>query len=87
MYRNPVRLSLQRLQLYAAAVTATVGVQELVIWGFIDGTVRPIARPLVRQEDYYSGHKGYYGLKFQSIVTPDGFISSLYGPELGPKGD
>jgi len=31
LYWNPVRLSLQWLQLYAAAVTATVGVQELGI--------------------------------------------------------
>lgn len=81
LYWNPVRLSLQQLQLYAAAVTATVGVQELGIWGFIDGTVWPIARPLVGQEEYYSEHKGYHGIKLQSIVTPDGLISSLYGPE------
>jgi len=43
LYWNLVRLSLQR---HTAAVTATVGVQELGIWGFIDATVRPIARPL-----------------------------------------
>ena len=57
------------------------------IWGFIDGTVRPIARPLVDQEGYYSGHKWYHGVKYQGIVTPDGLISSLYGPDFGPVGD
>lgn len=55
--------------------------------GFIDGTVRPIAQPIDEQQQYYSGHKGYHGIKYQSIVTPDGLISSLYGPELSPKGD
>jgi len=87
LYWNPVRLSLQQLQLYVAAVTATVGVQELGIWGFIDRTVQPIARPLVGQEEYSSGEEGYHGIKFQSIVTPDGLISSSIGPEFGSKGD
>ena len=49
--------------------------------------MRPIACPEVYQELYYSGHKGYHGIKFQSIVTPDGLISSLYGPIFGPVGD
>jgi len=41
----------------------------------------------VGQKSYYSGHKGYHRIIFQSIVTPDGLISSVYGPELAPKGD
>ena len=36
---------------------------------------------------FNTGHKGYHGIKFQSIVTPDGLISSLSRPEMGPKGD
>jgi hypothetical protein len=28
-------------------------------------------------------HKRLHGLKFQSIVTPNGLIANLYGPESG----
>ena len=76
------RLTLQQLQQYANAIERSTGVVHT--WGFIDGTVRPIARPISEQ---YSGHTGFYGMKFQSIVTPDGLISSLYGPEIVPKED
>lgn len=34
-------------------------------WGFIDGTTRPIARPVRNQSVVYSGHKRYHCLKFQ----------------------
>ena len=82
------RLSYQQLKAYVKAIDETAATSDsLQIWGFIDGTVRPIARPTSEQQLYYSGHKGYHGMKFQSIVTPDGLISSLYGPEMGPKGD
>ena len=80
------RLSLDQLNTYVQAIDDTVG-ESTQTWGFIDGTVRPVARPTEEQQRYYSGHKGYHGIKYQSIVTPDGLISSLYGPELGPKGD
>ena len=80
------RLTLAKLQEYEHAIsTSCKGINK--IWGFIDGTVRPIARPEVDQERFYSGHKGYHGIRFQAIVTPDGLISSLYGPEYGPVGD
>ena len=31
----------------------------------------------------YSGHKRAHGIKFQIVVTPDGFIACLDGPEAG----
>ena len=34
-------------------------------WGFIDGTTRPIDRPVRNQSVVYSGHKRYHCLKFQ----------------------
>ena len=34
-------------------------------WGFIDGTVRPIARPSKNQSIMYSGHKRVHCIKFQ----------------------
>ena len=34
-------------------------------WGFIDGTVRPIARPSRSQAVMFSGHKCIHCIKFQ----------------------
>ena len=34
-------------------------------WGFIDGTVRPVARPSRSQGILYSGHKRVHCIKFQ----------------------
>ena len=34
-------------------------------WGFIDGTPRPIARPVRNQRLMFSGHKRTHCLKFQ----------------------
>ena len=55
--------------------------------GFIDGTNREISRPLKHQGVYYSGHKHYHCFKFQSWVTPDGLISSIFGPVPGHRHD
>ena len=56
-------------------------------WGFIDGTLNATCRPVLDQEQFYSGHKRKHGYKFQSIVTPDGLVSSLMGPFIGRRGD
>ena len=56
-------------------------------WGFIDGTLNATCRPVVDQRQFYSGHKRKHGYKFQSIVTPDGLVSSLMGPFFGRRGD
>ena len=39
------------------------------------------------QQQFYSGHKRKHGYKFQSVVTPDGLVSSLMGPFIGRRGD
>ena len=50
-------------------------------FGFVDGTVRPICRPsTVNQRLLYNGHKRVHGIKFESVVTPDGMIANIYGP-------
>ena len=49
-------------------------------WGFIDGTVCPICRPLQNQRIVCNGHKRVHALKFQSIATPNGLTANLYGP-------
>ena len=54
-------------------------------FGFIDGTVREIARPKFNQRVMYNGHKGVHGIKFQSVVTPNGIIANLCGPFEGKR--
>ena len=49
-------------------------------FGFIDGTVRPISRPVFGQESVYNGHHRVHALKYQSMIMADGIISSLWGP-------
>ena len=49
-------------------------------FGFIDGTVRPISRPVANQRIVYNGHKRVHALKFQSVALPNGLIGHLYGP-------
>ena len=56
----------------------------LIAWGFMDGTVRLIARPGEHQRVLYNGHKRMHALKFQSVVAPNGMmIANLYGPVGG----
>ena len=49
-------------------------------FGFIDGTVRPICRPEQNQRVVYNGHKRVHGLKYQSVVLPNGMVANMYGP-------
>ena len=79
------RLSMTTLQRYASAVEQVTGLRG--IWGFVDGTKRPFCRPGEDQGSFYSGYKKTHAFKFQSIVTPDGLLSSLVGPFPGPVGD
>ena len=65
------------LMYYSAAVGASSPLKT--VWGFIDGTFRRIARPVRSQRQAYNGHYRAHGIKFQSVVTPDGLISSLWG--------
>jgi hypothetical protein len=57
------------------------------IWGFIDGTLRRTCRPIRFQRAVYSGHKRCHGIKFQSVVTPDGLIARFFGPIPGARHD
>ncbi|KAF6211254.1 hypothetical protein GE061_014371 [Apolygus lucorum] len=79
-------LNAEKLEYYAEAV-ARKGAPLNNCWAFIDGTARHICRPSVNQEMFYSGHKRYHCLKFQSTVTPDGLIISLLGPFDGRRHD
>ncbi|KAK6165595.1 hypothetical protein SNE40_022496 [Patella caerulea] len=57
------------------------------IWGFIDGTVRPICRPTHNQRLVYNGHKRTHSLNYQSVVLPNGLIANMYGPIEGRRHD
>ena len=72
-------LNPQLLQEYADVVHAK-GAPLENCFGFIDGTVRPIARPDQQQRIVYNGHKRVHSLKFQSVALPNGLIGNMYGP-------
>lgn len=80
------RLTPDVLERLALAVHARGGLHP-DIWGFIDGTVRPISRPTEHQRQVYNGHKRVHALKYQSVVTPDGIISHMTGPWVGRRHD
>ena len=67
------------LQEYADVIHAK-GAPLENCFGFIDGTVRPIARPDQQQIIVYNGHKRVHSLKFQSVALPNGLIGNMYGP-------
>ena len=54
--------------------------------GFIDGTVRPMCRPMRHQELVYNGHKRKHALKYQSIMMANGMMV-LHGPFEGRRHD
>ena len=56
-------------------------------WGFMDGTVRSVCRPGERQRQLCNGHKRVHGIKFSSIVCPDGMIANLHGRIKGRRDD
>ena len=72
-------LSPPLLQEYADAIRAK-GAPLQNCFGFIDGTVRPIARPGQQQRIVYNGHKRVHSLKFQSVALPNGLIGNMCGP-------
>ena len=65
---NHLLTSLELIWLDLAAFSAAIHAKGAALqqcWGFIDGTVRPIARPTRNQRIMYSGHKILHCLKFQ----------------------
>ena len=74
------------LEQYAQAV-ADKGSPLRNCFGFVDGTVRAIARPDKNQRMVYNGHKRLHALKFQSVALPNGNIANLYGPVEGRRHD
>jgi hypothetical protein len=75
-----------RFQFYADLIFDKCGAVHNV-WGFIDGTLRKTCHPSHFQRLAYSGHKRVHGIKFQSVITPDGLIALLFGPVAGSRHD
>jgi hypothetical protein len=76
------------LKRYADAIGAA-GWGRGRVWGAIDGTFMGFCRP-ENSDNQLRTYSGYYkgnGLKYQVVPTPDGLISHVYGPALGPAND
>ena len=82
-----------RLQKYQTAIAQKSKRAATTCFGLIDGTVHQICRPTNRgraipgvanksnvQRACYSGHKRHHGIKFQSIILPDGMVAQMFGP-------
>ncbi|OXA55035.1 hypothetical protein Fcan01_10212 [Folsomia candida] len=79
-------LQVDHLKAYSDAITAK-GSALQTCFGFIDGTLHATCRPTRHQQEVYSGHKRQHGLKYQSVVLPNGLIANLYGPVSGRRHD
>jgi nuclease HARBI1 len=81
------QIYVHRFPYYAQLINNTSNGAATNIWGFIDGTLRRSCRPIEDQRVHFSGHKRSHGIKFQSVVTPDGLITCLFGPVPGSRHD
>jgi hypothetical protein len=81
------QLTYTRLEVFANAIEKVGGAKG--IWEFVDGTFRGHCCPQGNEEQWqvYSGHKKLHDNNYQAIVTPDGLVSSLVGPFMGPTAD
>ena len=83
---NQPWLSRDRLR-HVAATIHDKGAPLENFWGLIDGTVRPLCKLDQNQRILYNGHKRVHGIKYQSVVAPNGLIASLFGPVEGRRHD
>jgi hypothetical protein len=83
--RNPSVLSVEDLQRFSCAVSKKSGVD--VVFGFLDGTIRPVCKPGDAQNEVYNGKDCVHALKYQIVSTPDGIIRHLDGPWPGRRHD
>ncbi|KAF7312656.1 hypothetical protein MIND_00279800 [Mycena indigotica] len=83
---DPNRLTREKLA-YFGTVIHNKGAPTDQVVGFIDGTIRRIARPVRNQRLVYNGWKRTHCLKYHAIVTPDGLISHIFGPVEGRRHD
>ena len=70
----------QQMPYYSQLIKNKIGNIIDTLWGFIDGMIRKTTHPLYNQQTVYTKFKKCHGIKFQSILVPDGYIACLYGP-------
>jgi len=75
-----------RLQLFTCKIKEH-GTPLPNVWGFIDCTIQPIARPMTWQRICYNSHKTVHSLKYSAVKSPDGLIYHLFGPYEGRRND
>src|SRR5687768_7720240 len=71
------------LPYYAGLVSGKSELAISNVWGFINGMLRKTCHPKYFQKAAYSGHKQCHGIKFQSVLAPDGLLVALFGPVAG----
>ena len=71
-----INLDLATLQSFSKSI-CDKGAPLQTCFGFIDGTVRPIARPIDGQRLFYKGHKRVHAINFQCVTYPNGLIGHL----------
>jgi hypothetical protein len=86
LFWDPIRLNPGKLEEFHLAIRQQ-NAPCLTSFGFIDGTVRAVCRPVDNQEQIYNGHKRVHAMKYQSVATPDGIIVHLSGPFSGNRHD
>jgi hypothetical protein len=79
-------LSRENLARYAKALQRA-GVPQVLIWAFIDCTIRQMCKPSFWQHQAYNGHKKFHALKFQALSLPNSIVAHLFGPEEGQRND
>ena len=81
-YLSDLSIWHQQMPYYSQLIKKKTGNAIDTLWGFIDGMIRKTARPLYNQRTVYMKFKKCHGIKFQSVLVPDGYIACLYGPML-----
>ena len=82
---HPSPIPLLDLERFAGAIAVKSGSNR--VFGFIDGTVRPIPKPTYLQAAVYNGKDRVHAIKYQALVTPDGMLQQLAGPWPGSRHD
>ena len=67
-YLNDVTLWLHRMPYYAMLIKQKMKRLMDCVWGFIDGTIRRMARPLYHQRSIYTCFKKCCSVKVQSVT-------------------
>ncbi|RPA74036.1 hypothetical protein BJ508DRAFT_215714 [Ascobolus immersus RN42] len=84
---DSVRLTPEKLHGFAEVIQQKSQCPLNSVFGFIDGTIRKVARPTRYQKSVYNGWKRMHALKYHAVVTPDGIIAHLFGPIEGRRHD